>query len=575
MATTSLITQVTGQAWVRGTDGSLIPLRAGMRVQAEAEIVTADGAQVALQADGLPAVTIGGNREVQLNADMAEASADPFVSAAAVPTADDAARVLAALQAGEDPFATLDPTAAVLAGAGGDDGGSSFTRIAAILETTTPLGLEYPRPTLAGIENIVLGSGAAAEGDAAAAPLAIAPTLTLVINEDNSITFQFSQVPVGFDLDDITGFNGTISNLVQDPNDPTRWTAELQPNEGFEGEIVVSVPDGSYTNEDGVPGTGGSGNTNVQLPQPEEPGTEEPGTEEPGTEEPGTEEPGTEEPGTEEPGTEEPGTEEPGDETRPTVVVTINDDGTVTFQFSEEPFGFDEGDVFVENGNISNLTQDPGDPTRWTADLEPSDDFEGEVTVSVPDNSYTDEAGNPGFGGADSTTVDTLAPTVVVTINDDGTVTFQFSEEPFGFDEGDVFVENGNISNLTPVPGDPTRWTADLEPSDDFEGEVTVTVPDNSYTDEAGNPGAGDNDSVIVDTLAPEAEITIDPITADNVINAAEADEDVTVTGTVGADVKVGDTVTVTVGGFTETTTVLEGNIWTLDVPGSVLAENS
>ncbi|WP_264371792.1 Ig-like domain-containing protein [Shewanella donghaensis] len=101
------------------------------------------------------------------------------------------------------------------------------------------------------------------------------------------------------------------------------------------------------------------------------------------------------------------------------MTVTINDDGTVSFQFSETPKGFDATDVAVTNGSISNLVQDPTDPTLWTADLAINDGVEGDVTVSVADDSYTDVADNLGSGNSDNTAVDTNAPTMTVTINDD------------------------------------------------------------------------------------------------------------------------------------------------------------
>ena len=42
MATTTvLVTQLTGQAWVRDADGNLTPLREGMRIPADANVVTA------------------------------------------------------------------------------------------------------------------------------------------------------------------------------------------------------------------------------------------------------------------------------------------------------------------------------------------------------------------------------------------------------------------------------------------------------------------------------------------------------------------------------------------------------
>src|SRR5690606_38876350 len=83
---------------------------------------------------------------------------------AVTPPADNVAdQVLAALDAGQDPFAILDPTAAVLTGGGG--GGDSFTRLASITETTTPLALAYPRPGVETPEFVQLG-GVAATDDA-------------------------------------------------------------------------------------------------------------------------------------------------------------------------------------------------------------------------------------------------------------------------------------------------------------------------------------------------------------------------------------------------------------------------
>src|SRR5690606_7543145 len=70
-------------------------------------------------------------------------------------------------------------------------------------------------------------------------------------------------------------------------------------------------------------------------------------------------------------------------------------------------------------------------------------------------------------------------------------------------------------------------------------------------------------------------EIKIDPITGDDVINKDESGGDVTITGTVGKDVKLGDKVTVTVGGKEyETTVNPDGKTWSVDVPGSELVNN-
>ncbi|QCP83881.1 Ig-like domain-containing protein [Alcaligenes faecalis] len=69
-----------------------------------------------------------------------------------------------------------------------------------------------------------------------------------------------------------------------------------------------------------------------------------------------------------------------------------------------------------------------------------------------------------------------------------------------------------------------------------------------------------------VDTDLPEASITIDTIAGDDVVNKAESESDVTITGTVGKDVKAGDTVTVTVNGKDYTTTVnADGKTWNVE----------
>ncbi|MCG3847418.1 MULTISPECIES: Ig-like domain-containing protein, partial [Photobacterium] len=68
---------------------------------------------------------------------------------------------------------------------------------------------------------------------------------------------------------------------------------------------------------------------------------------------------------------------------------------------------------------------------------------------------------------------------------------------------------------------------------------------------------------------------TIDGVTADNIINEKEATETITLHGTVGGDVKVGDEVTITVDGKHYKTPVTEndGQLgWALPVDGSVLA---
>ncbi|MGR5235309.1 hypothetical protein, partial [Vibrio rotiferianus] len=61
---------------------------------------------------------------------------------------------------------------------------------------------------------------------------------------------------------------------------------------------------------------------------------------------------------------------------------------------------------------------------------------------------------------------------------------------------------------------------------------------------------ATDTETYQVDVDAPTASINLDPIVVgdDNVINQAEATGQVTLTGTVGGEVKIGDTVALQLG---------------------------
>ncbi|WP_340641907.1 Ig-like domain-containing protein [Photobacterium damselae] len=122
-------------------------------------------------------------------------------------------------------------------------------------------------------------------------------------------------------------------------------------------------------------------------------------------------------------------------------------------------------------------------------------------------------------------------------------------------------------------------WTAQvdgsvLEHASADSVKATVTT-----TDAAGNSATATDDHLYSIDTDIAAKITITSIATDDVINADEAHSKVPVTGTVGADVKVGDTVTVIVDGKTVGTTTVENHdgklTWTAQVDGSVLEHAS
>ncbi|WP_245394226.1 Ig-like domain-containing protein [Pectobacterium parvum] len=96
------------------------------------------------------------------------------------------------------------------------------------------------------------------------------------------------------------------------------------------------------------------------------------------------------------------------DTTPPSVTIVINSDGTVSF-VSQNDYWFDLSDITVTNGSITNLVQDPNDPTRWTATLTPAANFEGEVRLSIL-TAATPMLRASCTGGSEAVTVDTLPP---------------------------------------------------------------------------------------------------------------------------------------------------------------------
>ncbi|MFZ7321197.1 retention module-containing protein, partial [Comamonas jiangduensis] len=160
--TSALVTKLEGQAWIRNADGSLQPLRVGMRVPVDAEIITAAGSQLALQGNEAGSLQIAEGQQLKLTDDLFQT---PDAGEAAITNLADADvnALITALNQGQDPLAELDPTAAILAG--GDGAGSTYVRLANVIENTTPLALEYPRSIGGTTQDFISGGAIAAEDE--------------------------------------------------------------------------------------------------------------------------------------------------------------------------------------------------------------------------------------------------------------------------------------------------------------------------------------------------------------------------------------------------------------------------
>src|SRR5690606_21765598 len=193
------------------------------------------------------------------------------------------------------------------------------------------------------------------------------------------------------------------------------------------------------------------------------------------------------------------------DTTAPTLTITATDlvlaageTTSVTFQFSEAVTAFDETDVDVTGGTLSNFTQVNVD--TWTATF--TQTGSDAPTISVTDATFTDLAGNPGTGdtldGTDGFTVDILAP--IVTVDD---LTTPDTTPPLTGTVDDptatIVVTVGGIDYAAINNGDGTWSLADNVLPPLAEGNTTITV---TATDPAGNIST-DNRTITVDTTAP------------------------------------------------------------------------
>ncbi len=185
----------------------------------------------------------------------------------------------------------------------------------------------------------------------------------------------------------------------------------------------------------------------------------------------------------------------------------------------------------------------------------------------------TDAAGNSATA-TDTGVIDLTAPTLTVdapALTNDSTPTIT----------GTTDLPAGASVTLTVTGADGAvqYFAATVQPGGTYSADVPSALVEGGYTVMAGvTDGAGNsasaNDSGAIDLTPPAASIAVDPVTADNIVNAGEAGGTITITGTVGGDVQPGDTVTLTVNGNSYSGAVLAGNTFAIAVAGSdVLAD--
>ncbi|HHY2962184.1 TPA: Ig-like domain-containing protein [Enterobacter hormaechei subsp. steigerwaltii] len=211
----------------------------------------------------------------------------------------------------------------------------------------------------------------------------------------------------------------------------------------------------------------------------------------------------------------------------------------------------------------------------WTLNV-PAADLagltDGSVTVTA---AVSDKAGNP--ASVDHTlTVDVTVPAVTIhTVAGDDVINVAehnqaqiISGSATGAAAGDKVTVTIGGQTYTTVLDAAGNWSVGVPASvisGLSDGSVTVTA---SVTDAAGNTGSGTH-NVTVDTGLPS--VSFNAISDDNVLNAVEKGQDLSVSGT-SANLAEGTVVTVTLNGKNYTATTAADGTWSLTVPAADLA---
>ncbi|MBT1865353.1 Ig-like domain-containing protein [Enterobacter asburiae] len=225
--------------------------------------------------------------------------------------------------------------------------------------------------------------------------------------------------------------------------------------------------------------------------------------------------------------------------------------------------------------NGKDYTTTAGADGSWTLNV-PAADLaslgDGSVTVTA---SVSDKAGNPASADR-NLTVDVTVPAVTInTVAGDDVINLAehsqahiISGTATGAAAGDKVTVTIGGQTYTTVLDAAGNWSVGVPASvisGLSDGTVTVTA---SVTDAAGNTGTGSH-NVTVDTGLPS--VAFNAISGDNVLNAVEKGQDLSVSGT-SANLAEGTVVTVTLNGKNYAATTAADGTWSLTVPAADLA---
>ncbi|AXP06418.1 DUF4347 domain-containing protein [Pseudomonas fluorescens] len=366
------------------------------------------------------------------------------------------------------------------------DGGvtwtATFTPSASIADTSNLITLDNT-----GVVNVSGNAGVGTTDSNNYAIDTVRPTATIVVadtaiaaGETSLVTITFNEAVTGFTDADLTVANGTLSGLSSSDGGIT-WTATFTPTAGItDTSNVITLANGGVTDLAGNAGSGTTDSNNYSV-----------------------------------------------DSQRPTATIVLSDSvlkpgetAQVTITFSEAVTGFSNADLSVANGTLSAVSSSDGGLT-WTATFTPTLGVTDASNLITLDNTgVSDAAGNAGTGTTDSANyaVETQVPTATIVVADNALkvgetslVTITFSEAVSGFDNTDLSVSNGTLSNVSSSDGGVT-WTATFTPTTSITDTSNLISLDTSgVVNASGNSGVGVvvSNNYAIDTVRPGATITV------------------------------------------------------------------
>ena len=304
---------------------------------------------------------------------------------------------------------------------------------------------------------------------------------TLAAGQSSLVTITFSEAVNGFDNNDLSVPNGTLT-AVSTSDAGVTWTATFTPTDGVHDTTnLISLNNSGVQDGAGNAGTGITNSGNFTI-----------------------------------------------DTVRPTATIVVADNALkigetslVTITFSEAVTGFSNADLTIIDGGTLSAVQSSDGGITWTATFTPTSNITHSSNVIELNNTLVANAsGNTGSGVTDSNnySIDTQRPTASIVVANPALniggislVTITFSEAVTGFSNADLTVADGTLSNVSSSDGGIT-WTATLTPNaaTTHTGDV-ITLNNTGVSDLAGNAGAGTtlSNTYGIDTVAPTATIVV------------------------------------------------------------------